>query len=560
MQTNKLEIVELNKQLQALIEKTYSLLETTNQNEIKEKLDEELSELRERIHLKIAFIGQYSAGKSTIISALTGNKEIKIDANVATDRVSEYRWNNLVLMDTPGILAGKTEHHDLQTKKALEESDLIIYVLTSQLFDDIIFDNFIDLAYTQKQDDKILIVINKMSMDAGDFETLKQNYTESIHTIFNERGYDFNFPIIFIDALDYIEGVESNDDEFIELSNFGSFTSTLNSFVQEKGLKKKQFDTPVRILKRCISDIAISQMDPNLKKQVESYAARINKSMRDMERSLRLELDRFESDSFSSIIDISSFIGEVDKDQFQNKLDTFKSDISDKTETMLSKIEDVVEMTYGELMSEIDDFGDKDVLVLHRKDLDAKINSPSISLEEKKNLEKQRLFLDYFLKGSEKLAVKSGVEAIKGVAQASGSQLHTTVYSVGKFFGHNFKPWGAVKIAGNIGKFAKFGVPAIGTVASIFMDLHAKKQEEKRAADIKVAKNQLSANFRSQIKSIRNEIENDINDNVISNYRSKLDELDRIKLDVSQTMTKNEILKKAILDLDSAYVDFIEVI
>src|SRR5690554_175766 len=347
MQTNKLEIVELNKQLQALIEKTYSLLETTNQNEIKEKLDEELSELRERIHLKIAFIGQYSAGKSTIISALTGNKEIKIDANVATDRVSEYRWNNLVLMDTPGILAGKTEHHDLQTKKALEESDLIIYVLTSQLFDDIIFDNFIDLAYTQKQDDKILIVINKMSMDAGDFETLKQNYTESIHTIFNERGYDFNFPIIFIDALDYIKGVESNDDEFIELSNFGSFTSTLNSFVQEKGLKKKQFDTPVRILKRCISDIAISQMDPNLKKQVESYAARINKSMRDMERSLRLELDRFESDSISSIIDISSFIGEVDKDQFQNKLDTLNSDISDKVEKVLSKIENVVEMTYS---------------------------------------------------------------------------------------------------------------------------------------------------------------------------------------------------------------------
>ena len=52
-------------------------------------------------------MGQYSSGKSNIISALTGRKDIKIDANVATDIVSEYLWNNIVLMDTPGILAGR---------------------------------------------------------------------------------------------------------------------------------------------------------------------------------------------------------------------------------------------------------------------------------------------------------------------------------------------------------------------------------------------------------------------------------------------------------------------
>ena len=64
-----------------------------------------------------------------------------IDANIATDKATEYRWNNIILMDTPGILAGKVEAHDERTKAALKECDLIFYVLTSQLFDDVVFNN-----------------------------------------------------------------------------------------------------------------------------------------------------------------------------------------------------------------------------------------------------------------------------------------------------------------------------------------------------------------------------------------------------------------------------------
>ena len=292
METTNLKIAELSKKLQELVKKTYDLLDRTGNENIKEALNKELSELKERIELKIAFVGQYSSGKSTIISALTGNRDIKIDANVATDVVSEYKWNNIVLMDTPGILAGKVEQHDQRTKDALKECDLIVYVLTSQLFDDVIFENFIDLAYTQKLNDKMLIAINKMSMEAGDFDTLRQNYLNSIHSIFKERGYEFNFEVVFIDAADYIEGCTEQDDDFIQLSNFNSFISTLNSFVADKGLIKKQFDTPVRVLKGHVADIAVSQVDPNLKIQAEHFSSRIRKSMRDMERSLALKLNQ----------------------------------------------------------------------------------------------------------------------------------------------------------------------------------------------------------------------------------------------------------------------------
>lgn len=561
METTNLKIAELSKKLQELVKKTYDLLDRTGNENIKEALNKELSELKERIELKIAFVGQYSSGKSTIISALTGNRDIKIDANVATDVVSEYKWNNIVLMDTPGILAGKVEQHDQRTKDALKECDLIAYVLTSQLFDDVIFENFIDLAYTQKLNDKMLIAINKMSMEAGDFDTLRQNYLNSIHSIFKERGYEFNFEVVFIDAADYIEGCTEQDDDFIQLSNFNSFISTLNSFVADKGLIKKQFDTPVRVLKGHVADIAVSQVDPNLKIQAEHFSSRIRKSMRDMERSLALKLNQFESDSISDSMNVSSKIGEISEAELKNEVNGLSRKIEDRTTELLTDIEEMVNQNYSDLMSEMENFGSRESLLLFEKNLDARINSPSISLEERKNLEKQKTFLNYLSEGGAKIAQMSGVNSLNGgISQAAGSQTHTMIYNVGKFFGHKFKPWEAVKTASTLGKVAKFGIPVVTTLASIGLDFYTKNKEEKRAKEIVVAKNQLNADLRSKIKSIRCEIEKNFNLSVITNYKDKLEEVDRMKMEISNSMSKNENIKKALLELDAEYVDFIEIV
>ena len=78
--------------LSRLEAKTRALLKETNNVELTRKMDSELAGLQDRKELRLAFVGQYSSGKSTIISALTGRKDIKIDANVATDHVSEYKY------------------------------------------------------------------------------------------------------------------------------------------------------------------------------------------------------------------------------------------------------------------------------------------------------------------------------------------------------------------------------------------------------------------------------------------------------------------------------------
>ena len=134
------------------------------------------------------------------------------------------------------------------------------------------------------------------------------------------------------------------------------------------------------------------------------------------------------------------------------------------------------------------------------------------------------------------------------------------IYNVGKFFGHKFKPWEAVKTASTLGKVAKFGIPVVTTLASIGLDFYTKNKEEKRAKEIVVAKNQLNADLRSKIKSIRCEIEKNFNLSVITNYKDKLEEVDRMKMEISNSMSKNENIKKALLELDAEYVDFIEIV
>jgi predicted GTPase len=61
------------------------LFRTTGQSERAENLIRELNEIASEDRIKLAFVGQYTAGKSTIISALTGDNTIKIDSNISTE-------------------------------------------------------------------------------------------------------------------------------------------------------------------------------------------------------------------------------------------------------------------------------------------------------------------------------------------------------------------------------------------------------------------------------------------------------------------------------------------
>lgn len=545
--------------LQSLKEKTERLLQETSNEDLAIKMNFELDEINERKDLRLAFVGQYSSGKSTIISALTGREDIVIDANVATDVVSEYRWNNVVLMDTPGILAGKVESHDQRTKDALKECDLIFYVLTSQLFDDVVFNNFIDLAYNQHFADKIFLVVNKMGMEAGNFDSLVENYTSSLEKIFSERGYDINdFPIAFIDASDYIDGQAENDEEFVRLSNFEHFIDMLNSFVSAKGVIKKQFDTPIRILHSYLKNIEVSSIDKTLADFYSQFESKLSYSQTALKRDVYQQLSSLNSSAMAEVINLSSYIGQLDEAEWKTRQaqmdENLKAIISDTS----GKIERVVNQNFNDLMTEVDIFSSKESLVQYERSLDEKINSPEISIEEKRSLNAQKKSLDFLKKGGSAVGnMAPNVNSIfSGVSGASGSALHEVVLNVGHFFGKSFKPWEAVRWASNIAKVAKFGIPVVTAGIDIWMQVREDRQEDKRLTQVKDSRNIFITEYQSEINRIKGEFEKYLL-SVLDNYSQKRNEINNCMDELIETSKRNDRLSNDISCLENQYIDFI---
>ena len=548
--------------LQSLKEKTQRILEQSENQSLVSKLDVELDAVSDRKQLTIAFVGQYSSGKSTIISAMTGNKHIKIDANVATDRVTLYTWYDIILMDTPGILAGKFEQHDKATKEALKESDLIFYVLTSQLFDDVIFNNFIDLAYNQHLADKMFLVVNKMGMESGEYEELVKNYTVSLQKTFTERGYSVDeFPIAFIDANDYIEGVEELDTEFVELSHFNRFLDMLNTFVQKKGWIKKQFDTLVRILQSYLKDIKVIIVDSALCDFYKQFEQKLTNSQKEIKRDVAQVLYSFDTSSMNEVLNLSNEIGATDEQTWIHRQNSLNARLDDLIREASTKIEATISESYNRLIAEMQEFGQKESIVKYAEMLEAKIKAPTVNVNELKSLTQQLKGVEVLRWGASRVSeMAPGVnKLLGGIRGASGSSLHEATLTVGHFFGKSFKPWQAVRWASNIAKVAKFGVPVIVGGVDIYMQLKNDKKETEQLNQIKAARSQFVTGYQSEVNQVKAQFEKYLG-SVMQNYTHKRDELNESKDQLLALSNKNLELEQSIKQLEGEYVDFLEII
>lgn len=234
-----------------LFDKLLSQNQSQELLKIRQKLRHELQRYYDMGILSVAFVGQYSAGKSTIISALTGRRDIPINSDLTTDRTTGYDWNGIKLIDTPGLFTERQDHDEI-AYNAIAKSDLLVFCLTSMLFDSITGENFKELAYHKGYRWKMMLMINKMSDEAGDDDAKIANYRRSLAEALHPYSLD-EFPICFIDGKDYCDGIDTEDAFLIEVSRFATFIDTINNFVKYRGYLTR-FDTPIRIVLDCIDE------------------------------------------------------------------------------------------------------------------------------------------------------------------------------------------------------------------------------------------------------------------------------------------------------------------
>jgi GTP-binding protein EngB required for normal cell division len=528
----------------------------------------DMVENSEKDGLEIAFIGQYSAGKSTMITVLTENMDIKIGQNVTTDKVTEYRWNNVELIDTPGIGTDQKEHTDL-AHRHMDLADLLVYVVTTQGFDDLIARDFKRIAFEHNKSSKMMIVVNKTSLESMDN---KMNWENDIKKVISPSTLE-DFRVTFIDAKSYLDALKQPNDRLknalMVRSNINGFISHLNDFIKEKG-----------IIGRLVSDLNIlgTYSDGILneistdedRKKIQELLVRKKFLVVESRKNIDKKINREVQNLYTGIMNISNELifkltGDIKPDELKDEFENTK----DKVETLCSntgeKIEDIVDQELDNLIRQINALEDtpiyKGLLNQFSKDIDFNVN-----VKEKQDLEKLKKAPDALKDVGKFLGIAgngfknwcvNAESAEKGLKALIGSDAHKFVLNIGHFFGKKFKPYEALKIVEKMGKAGEFISKVgskVGIVAGIASPLIAVYEEFQEGASEKRlinARTETRNNFRTWASEIKNNTINKKEEFLVKIHDKELENINnRINSLRNEEMLQSE-QSKSLLELQS---------
>lgn len=511
--------------------------------------------------LSIVFAGQYSAGKSSIIKMLT-NDDVKIGAGVTTDSVLEYCYKSLSIWDTPGILAGQCEDHDEKAINAIDGADLIAYVITNELFDDVVGSAFRNLCFEKGRADEMMIIINKFESDSASKETKLSAIAPVLEPKIPE-----DFSIVFTDAESYFDSLDEDGEEekkeLLIASNREGFVKEIDSFVARKGIYSR-LTTPLQAYQRKLQEKVDSlTIDDPLSKGVVSmlsqYRRVFNNNKRDYQKKVRAILDELDVGVIENGNKLADLIG-GDAEKFQRAQDQVLYECEKITDSAMEKIKDVSLETIEDLERELDELSStpaaKKVMKALEEAREFDLQSDKDSIDGFSpddpvmlNSELTKGLLTSAEKGFSAISKSAiGNSGRAGVGGVSGSQLHEMVKNVGKLFNYKFGPWEAVKIADKIGKGARFLGPAMSVlgVGMQILDDYQRAEQEKKVLQVR---RDIRMSFREYSKSTRDVFDVQASSFISAAFLSPVDVIDRSLEEIRVQAERNSGLSSEITSL-----------
>lgn len=504
----------LKERVESLYQRANELWDTSNFKASKAEFDIDLAPL------SLVFAGQYSAGKSSLIKMLTGIEHIKIGAGVTTDVVTQYQHKSLNIWDTPGILAGECEQHDTQALEAIAKADLLVYVITNELFDDVVGAAFRNLCFNQGRAKEMMIVINKFESDSADQETKIAGITQVLEPKIPE-----DFPIVFTDAQSFFDSLDEEDEqerqELLALSNAEGFTKAIDGFVAQRGLYAR-LTTPLQqlqiMLESKIDELTIS--DP-LQKGLVSLLTQNKRifqaNRRDLIKKIGADLDKLSG----QIVEQGNRLADAlsgEQEEFEKTQDSSTYECERLINSALEDLQVIVNECISDIEAELVELANTPASLSINEALEAAKNFNPETAQKKvdsvsKNdpLKLNSALSQSLTKSAEKgfsFLAKSAVgdASKKGLRSVSGSVLHNAVKDIGGLFNYKFGRWEAVKIADKIGKSAKFLGPAVA-IFSAGMQIYDDYQQSEHAKEILKIKRDIRKNFKEYSDAVRKSID-----------------------------------------------------
>ncbi|GHS21744.1 hypothetical protein VN1027_12670 [Helicobacter pylori] len=449
--------------------------------------------------LRVALVGGFSEGKTSIAAAWIERleKSMKIDHQESSDAVKIYDIDNEIeLVDTPGLFgfkekiadSGKIERYKDITKKYVSEAHLILYVLNpSNPIKESHKDDLNWLFRTLNLLSKTIFVISRFDEEADiedeedynkRFKTKKENIQNRLNDLISlSKKEKEGLSIVAVAANPFNEGLEywlKHKEEFQKLSRIKTLQDATQKKIKENGGKLTIIE---EAKKSVIQDVVCKQMplvkkeQQNLKRELEYW----NKTMEERRRDLhnlnneisqaRINLREFITRYFSDLI------RQVAGTSLETFNDFVKREIGNEGINIETRVQNAFERETQGILNEIAKIG-------------TSFNADR-SLFEKHAGTLGKIGNEFLTKS--------------GLINATNIKLtRDAIAAVGKFVGidlaFKFKPWGAIKLAGNLNK----ALPLIGFAFEAW-DSYNKYQKEQKLEE---AKKEMVSYFDNQKKEI----------------------------------------------------------
>ena len=463
--------------------------------------------------IRLVFAGQYSAGKSSILKMLTGRTDIAIGADITTQQAHTYDWNGIEVVDTPGIHTQLRPDHDEISYDAIASADMLVFVVTNELFDSYMAAHFRKLAIDKDKAGEMILVVNKMDRTAEGNTGEQQKIIRDDLIKVLEPYTPEQLNLSFLDAESYLESVEERAedpelaDELAARSGYAQFIETLNRFVEEKSIPSK-LTTELYViddrLEKAIKELQPKSSDADIDALEENFM---------QQRHLLIEArGRMQQEVKDIYTTAASQIRDIGLDAANLLVEGCKQDeVEDELQKSIRKAEDIIEKCQSDAVEIIDarlnEMGQQLEVIENSdfsRDLKSRLNGKFEGLPEgiKKIITNAG---PGFQKAGQAVlnnAYKAGTQGGLKLTNFSGSTIHQMVLKVGHGVGFKFKPWQAIKITKGIAIGGQV-LSALGVGFSVFMQIKADQDEERIREDLKNNRQ----NIRSQFNVAANELE-----------------------------------------------------
>lgn len=256
--------------------------------------------------IRIAFVGPYNGGKSSLIAALTRDLTIARSGKPESYDARRYRWQDgIELVDLPGWFSGFNDHDNHADEELRRSADLVAFVLTVELGDERIVDAIDRVLGTLGFADRSVVVVNKSLSEDSDPDIIREEVVRRL-------GRHDAVPVYNTDAqsfLDTISGEFDFDDESVQIltesSGIDELSCALAEMVRRHGISARtvaQSRQGARVADEALSRLVPDAVERATIDQLDELQAAIGDAKDRLDRLASWHLSRLES-GISAIAD-----------------------------------------------------------------------------------------------------------------------------------------------------------------------------------------------------------------------------------------------------------------